>query len=102
MAIDRTTLERDWLRLTRELLPGLAQARGWPVSADHCFQRIMLDNACGGRWYDHIAGRPAYTHAPVDTLARAIALGEAAIRGEADLTALNRRSLAWRGRTRAG
>lgn len=98
MTIDRTTLESDWLTLTRDMLPALAHARGWPVSADHCFQRILLDQACGGRWYDHIAGRPAYAHAPTDILARAIALGEAAIRGEVDMAALNRQSLAWRGK----
>ncbi len=100
MTIDRTTLERDWLTLTRAMLPTLARAHGWPVSADHCFQRILLDHACGGRWYDHIAGRPAYAHAPVDTLARAIAIGQAAIRGDADMTALNRQSLDWRGKAR--
>jgi hypothetical protein len=77
-------------------MPQIAAARGWPVSRDHCFQRILLDNAVGGCWYDHIAGRPAYAHAPAETLTQAVALGEAALRGDADLAALNRRSLAWR------
>ncbi|HVF93427.1 MAG TPA: GCN5-related N-acetyltransferase [Sphingomonas sp.] len=96
MAVDRTALEASWLALTRETLPGLARPRGWPVSADHCFQRILLDNAVGGRWYDAVAGRPAYRHIAVDALARAVALGEAAIAGDEDLAELNRRSLAWR------
>ena len=96
--MDRTALEHAWLTLTRETLPGLARARGWPVSADHCFQRILLDHACGGRWYDHIAARPAYRHAAPGVLARAIALGAAAARGEADMVALNRQSLRWRGK----
>lgn len=94
----RAELEARWLTLTRETLPGLAAERGWPVRADHCFQRILLDNACGGRWYDHVAGRPAYRHADDAVLARAVALGEAAVAGEADLHALNRASLAWRGK----
>ena len=94
----RTEREQRWLALTREELPALARARGWPVRADHCFQRILLDHACGGRWYDHIAGRPAYRHADDAVLARAIALGEAAVAGEVDLVALNRQSLAWRGK----
>ncbi|MEH3048218.1 GCN5-related N-acetyltransferase [Sphingomonas adhaesiva] len=98
MTTDRTALEHDWLTLTRTTLPALAGPRGWPVSADHCFQRILLDHACGGCWYDRIAGRPAYRHAPPDLLARAIALGEAAARGEIEMAALNRQSLAWRGR----
>lgn len=92
----RATYEATWLTLTRETLPALARARHWPVTADHCFQRILLDNAVGGRWYDVVAERPAYRHIAVDALARAIALGEAAIAGEADLADLNRRSLAWR------
>lgn len=103
---DRLQLEQHWLHLTRETLPSAAIERGWPVRADHCFQRILLDAACGGRWYDHVEGRPAYAYAyaarPV--LARAVALGEACLDGTADLHALNRASLAWRraGRDRSG
>ena len=96
--MNRAELEAEWLELTRVELPALADARGWPVSADHCFQRILLDHAAGGRWYDAIVGRPAYSHAPADMLARAIALGRAAIAGEADMSALDGQSLAWRGK----
>ena len=96
--MDRSDLESRWLHLTREVLPGLAIARGWPVSADHCFQRILLDHAVGGCWYDHVARRPAYRHLDADALARAVALGEAAAAGIADLPALNAQSLAWRGK----
>lgn len=97
----RAALESAWLELTRRTLPGLAAPRGWPVRADHCFQRILLDNGVGGVWYDAIPGRPAYRHAPGDLLARAVALAEATIAGEADLPELNRRSLAWREGVRA-
>ncbi|MDP1027371.1 hypothetical protein Q5H91_09110 [Sphingomonas sp. KR1UV-12] len=72
------------------------------MRADHCFQRILLDTACGGRWYDHIAGRPAYAHADNAVLARAVAMGRAVVAGDADLAALNRQSLAWRGKGRSG
>lgn len=96
---DRTALEANWLDLTRRALPAVARARGWPVVADHCFQRILLDNAFGGVWYDHVTERPAYAHADPSALERAVALGEAALAGEADLIALNRRSLAWRGKS---
>ena len=95
----REERERLWLALTRDTLPALSRERGWPVHADHCFQRILLDHACGGRWYDHIAARPAYRHAGDDVLERAVALAQAVIAGTADLAALNRRSLAWRGKT---
>ncbi|MBJ6121346.1 GCN5-related N-acetyltransferase [Sphingomonas mollis] len=94
----RAALEAEWLHLTRVELPALAVTRRWPVRADHCFQRILLDNACGGCWYDHIVRRPAYAHAPADMLAHAITIGRAAIAGQADMDDLNRRSLAWRGK----
>lgn len=95
-------LEARWLDLTRAALPALAGARRWPVRFDHCFARILLDNACEGVWYDQIAGRPAYRHAGDATLSRAVALGEAAFGGTADLSELNRRSLDWRRARREG
>lgn len=91
-------MQARWLDLTRRELPGLAGTRGWPVRVDHCFQRILLDNAFGGVWYDHVSARPAYVHADPAALARAVALGEAVIAGLVDLTELNRRSLDWRGK----
>lgn len=97
MSLD--AVQARWLELTRRELPALAATRSWPVRADHCFQRILLDNAFGGVWYDHVAGRPAYVHADPAALARAVALGEAAIAGTVDLGELNRRSLDWRGKT---
>ena len=95
---ERDDLERRWLRLTREDMPSLAPTRQWPVRFDHCFQRILLDNAFQGRWYDHVGKRPAYRHAPHDALERAVNLGEAVVEGEVDLDELNRRSLQWRGK----
>lgn len=105
--MDRAALETRWLQLTRVELPALACTRGWPVRADHCFQRILLDHAVGGCWYAHVAARPAYKHLDADRLAAAVALGEAVAAGGADLRALNAQSLAWRGkrpgpRSRAG
>ena len=94
--MSRQLLVEEWLQLTREAMPALAKKRRWPVRFDHCFQRILLDNAVGGRWYDHIA-RPAYRNASDAQLREAIALGKAAIRGDEDLAALNRKSLKWRG-----
>ncbi len=94
----RATLEATWLRITRETLPALAAARGWPVRADHCFQRILLDHAFGGCWYDHVAARPAYKCIDRADLARAIAMAEAIVAGDEDVTRLNRQSLSWRAR----
>jgi hypothetical protein len=99
---DRAELERRWLELTRTELPALADERGWPLRFDHCFQRVLLDAACEGCWYDRIEGRPAYRHAPDALLARAIELADQLLAGSADLSALNRQSLTWRGRLRVG
>jgi hypothetical protein len=93
---DRPAAEARWLKLTRDSLPAVARTRRWPVVADHCFQRIFLDTACDGVWYDRIPGRPAYAHADRALLDRAIALAEAALADEVDLAVLNRRSLTWR------
>jgi len=94
----RAALEARWLHLTRDILPGLAAERGWPVRHDHCFQRILLDTACGGRWYDHVGGRPAYRNLDECRLGEAVRLGEEAEQGRADLHALNAQSLRWRGK----
>lgn len=93
---DRAALEAEWLRLTRTLLPGLATERGWPIRADHCFQRVLLDAAVGDVWYDAVSQRPAYRHIAVDLLHSAVALGRGIAEGREDLVELNRRSLDWR------
>ena len=89
-----------WFDLTREHMPTIAFNRGWPVHLDHCFQRILLDNAVGAKWNEDIPA-PAYRNAPDEVLAQAIALGEAVVAGEEDLAALNENSLAWRGKAPA-
>lgn len=94
----RQALEARWFRLTREVLPGMAAERRWPVRLDHCFQRILLDAACGGRWDGLLAARPAYRALDDGRLAAAVMLAEAVAAGEANLAALNERSLRWRGR----
>ncbi len=96
LAGERAALEARWLNLTRRVLPALAAERGWPVSADHCFMRIFLDNACGGRWTETISKRPAYAHAPNQVLVAAVALAEASVAGQENMHDLNRKSLGWR------
>ncbi|WP_375393331.1 hypothetical protein [uncultured Sphingomonas sp.] len=100
--MDRATIEARWRRLTREELPALAALRGWPVRADHCFQRILLDHAVGGCWYDHVSGCPAYRHLATARLLAAVTMAEAVAAGELDLHQLNRQSLAWRRASKGG
>lgn len=99
--MDRAALEARWLELTRVVLPALASERDWPVSADHCFQRILLDDAVGGCWYAHVAERPAYRHLDAAALRHAVTTAEEVAAGTADLHALNRRSLGYRRKPRS-
>ena len=91
----RRRVER-WLELTRVTLPGVAAARRWPIRLDHCFMRVLLDNAVGGVWHRVIA-RPAIRHISPATLEQAIALGHRVLQEPELLPELDRRSLAWRG-----
>ncbi|RYY16104.1 MAG: GCN5-related N-acetyltransferase [Alphaproteobacteria bacterium] len=90
-----------WLALTRITLPGFAVEHRWPIRLDHCFMRVLLDNAVGGVWH-HTIARPAIKHADAETLERAIALGEGAMREPSRLAMLNRCSLEWRRLAREG
>ena len=90
-----------YLHLTKEVLPALARngGRNWPVSDDHCFQRIILDHVCGGVWYEYL-DRPAYKNLTKDQAQRAVKLCEDIADGHKDLQKLNQQSLIWRGKHR--
>lgn len=98
-AEEDAALRARWRDLVERRLPGAAAGRSaWPVALDHCFARILLDNALGRPWRDAIRP-PAWRRMPAPDLARAVALGEAVLAGEADLARLNERSLALRGKS---
>lgn len=86
-----------YLHLTQDTLPYMATCSHthWPVTADHCFQRIVLDTLFQGPWYDFIPS-PAYRHLTQDTLKRAIALCHDIIEENVDLVKLNQKSIQWR------
>jgi hypothetical protein len=90
-------LRRRWRRLVEVELPDASQSLLWPVTADHCFARILLDHACGRPWRETITP-PAWRNAPFEMLATAVLTGERALAGEADLQDLNRQSLKMRGK----
>ncbi|HEV2558323.1 MAG TPA: GCN5-related N-acetyltransferase [Microvirga sp.] len=97
-ALDHPDLRARWRDLVERRLPEAARARGdWPVRLDHCFARILLDAACGRPWREAVKP-PAWRTMPAPDLARAVALGEDVLAGRADLAALNRHSLALRGK----
>ena len=91
-----------YIVLTKEVMPHLSRTshKHWPVSNDHCFQRIILDAVCGGVWYDYLP-RPAYKNLTHDQAANAVKLCNDIISGDADLIVLNKQSLQWRGKTGA-
>ena len=99
--VNRRNLVEAYLRLTKQVLPALAQSDGqdWPVREDHCFQRIILDTICGGVWYAHL-DRPAYKNLTHDQAQRAVDLCREIAKGRADLQQLNNQSLIWRGKSR--
>lgn len=88
-----------WRMLVEQTLPGLAPSRDWPIRLDHCFARVLLDNAVGEPWREAIPA-PAWRNTPLNTLRAAIALGQGVIEGTEDLHALNAHSLALRCKSR--
>ena len=99
-------LRARWSHLYKDRLPCLAKARDpvqkhWPVFLDHCFARIVLDNAVGrdSPWTE-VVKAPAVKHMTIAQLEAAIQLAEKIVAGEADLAELNNRSLQLRGKKR--
>jgi hypothetical protein len=98
---DRRALLERYRELVLDALPVRARAQGWVVTADHCFGRIVLDHAVGGRWYDVLDRRrsPAFEQLDDDRLAAAVALAERMlVEGDPLVRELDARSLAWRGK----
>ncbi len=82
-------------------LPRRAREGRWVVTADHCFGRIVLDHAVGGRWYDVLDRRrpPAFAQLSDAQLTGAVALAERVLaEGDPLLRELDAQSLAWRGK----
>ena len=113
---DLETLRSIWKTLYSSILPSLARTKDpaqpkWPVTLDHCFARIILDNTIGSSdsnpsengtsrvvpW-DTVIGRPAVRQMNADQLRAAIDLGQRIQKGEADLVTLDQRSLEGRGK----
>lgn len=80
-------------------LPAKAKEHKWTVHLNHCFARIVLDNLFGQCWYEALgkSNKPAYLRLNENQLREAIHIAESL--GE-NLSTLNARSLAWRGKTK--
>lgn len=99
-------LQEQWNELYRSTLPRLAKERAsvqrsWPVFLDHCFARIVLDNAVGEHQpWTAVIRSPAVKNMSDAQLRAAIAMGNRLADGSEDLSALNERSLSLRGKNR--
>ena len=96
----RAEREARYRELVRERLPAAARAHGWFLRDDHCFGRVLLDDAVGGCWYDVLdRRRTAFVQLDDDQLAGAVALAERLLEeGDPLLRELDDRSLSWRGK----
>lgn len=112
--MSRETLQSTWTTLYRTTLPNLAReshskssasspSRRWPVSLDHCFARIILDNAVGitQPWAEAVKA-PATKNMSEEQLQNAIDLGQRIADGKEDLWKLDERSLELRGKAKKG
>jgi hypothetical protein len=98
---DRDALLARYRELVDRELPAAAARDRWTLRNDHCFGRVLLDDAVGACWYD-VLGRgrgAAYRRLDDDRLAHAVAQGERLLaEGDPLLRELDARSLAWRGK----
>lgn len=102
---DTQYLRESWIDIYSKTLPALARNHDpaqpkWPVTLDHCFARIILDNTVGkGReQWDKCLKRPAVKNMSRDQLEKAIELAERIRDGREDLVALDLQSLEVRGK----
>ena len=97
-------LQDRWNDLYKTHLPSLAKEKDpvqphWPVQLDHCFARIILDNAVGvDQPWTAVVKSPAYKNMTRSQLEDAIELGEKIATGQVDLVQLDERSLELRGK----
>lgn len=101
-------LRTQWTDLYAHHLPTLAASRSpvqsrWPVHLDHCFARIILDNAIGidVPWTAKVQA-PAVKNMTLEQLGLCIQLGQGIAEGREDLVVLDRRSLEVRGKKGRG
>ena len=96
----RDRLVTRYRELVQRELPAAARRDGWVLRDDHCFGRVLLDDAVGGRWYDVLdRRRTAFLQLSDEQLERAVGLAERLlVEGDPLLRELDARSLAWRGK----
>ena len=92
-------LRTRYLELVNQKLPVVAKQRQFPVSLNHCFARIILDNLFGCCWYEKIDRKKgaAYKQLSAEQLQKAIEIAETMIDSpDSYIQQLNLNSLRWR------
>ncbi len=102
---DLELLRGQWKILYSKTLPQLAKQDDpaqskWPVTLDHCFARIILDNTVGQgtQQWDQVIKKPAVKNMTAAQLEDAIELGKKIQHGKLDLQELDQISLMCRGK----
>lgn len=98
---DREALRARYRELVDHELPAAAARGRWTLRRDHCFGRVLLDDAVGACWYDVLDRRGGAAHRQLDDhqLAHAVAQGERMLaEGDPVVRELDERSLRWRGK----
>lgn len=92
------------MQLTNVVLPSISLERGFPVTLNHCHQRICLDTLFQGCWYEFlVVGKiPAYRQLDVDQLQQLVDIAQSLVDGDLKhINLLNQQSLDWRIRRRS-
>ncbi len=88
---------QQFLHYAKSVLPSIAAAKKntWPISHDHCFMRVILDNICERAWYEIIPS-PAYKNLTKEQASAALNLAKQIANEHVSLKTLNERSKQWR------
>lgn len=92
-------LRQRYLELVNQELPKQSKQRNFPVTFNHCFARIILDNLFHCCWYEAIDRQKgvAYQQLSTQQLQQAIDIAEAIINNpDTYVHQLNQNSLRWR------
>jgi hypothetical protein len=97
----RLHLECQFDDLVYRTLPRLAREHKWVITEDHCFMRVLYDNAFGDAWYKCLPKHHdrVLRRIPTAVLQEAVRIGgELVLYNGVDLDKLNHNSLLWRGK----
>lgn len=90
-----TQLQTQYIHSINVILPNLGSK--YPVTHNHCWGRIILDNICGDDWRK-LLKRPAYKHLSEAQLFQALEIIEKIQSDPEYAHQLNKQSLIYRGK----